>query len=76
MIRIFNLDTAFAAIKSPNMPYVTHSRGVELKKELSGTDSDVITPDDEEYAESIKRFSESCEREAVQHPVLNHSESY
>jgi FAD/FMN-containing dehydrogenase len=46
------------------MPYVTYSRGVELKKELSGTDSNVITPDDEEYAESIKRFSESCEREA------------
>jgi hypothetical protein len=59
------------------MPYVTHSRGLQLKKELSGTDSDVITPDDEEeYAESIKRFSESCEREAVNHPVFNHSESY
>ena len=56
------------------MPYVTYSRGVQLKKELSGTDSDVITPDDEEYAESIKRFSESCEREAVNHPVFNHSE--
>lgn len=50
------------------MPYVTYLCGLELRKELSGTNSEVITPDDEQYAESIRRFSDASEREAVIYP--------
>ncbi|KAI9925944.1 hypothetical protein MW887_005750 [Aspergillus wentii] len=46
------------------MPYLSHSRALLLKKELHETNAEVITPEDENYAESITRFSESCEKEA------------
>ncbi|KAH8689825.1 FAD binding oxidoreductase [Talaromyces proteolyticus] len=51
-------------LKIPNMPHLSYSGAVQLKRELRETNAQVITPDDENYAESITRFSESSEREA------------
>jgi hypothetical protein len=36
-----------------------------LKKELYDTEAQVLLPNDEGYAESIKRWSEHCEKRAV-----------
>jgi hypothetical protein len=37
----------------------------ELRKELQGSDADVLTPDSEGYRDSLKRWSEHCVKEAV-----------
>ena len=36
-----------------------------LREELKGTGAEVLTPDSEGYAESIRRWSEHCEKKAV-----------
>ncbi|PSN69942.1 FAD-binding domain-containing protein [Corynespora cassiicola Philippines] len=40
-----------------------------LRKELQGTDAKVLTPESEGYAESIKRWSEHCEKKAVRYTL-------
>ncbi|KAE8386654.1 hypothetical protein BDV23DRAFT_187058 [Aspergillus alliaceus] len=46
------------------MPLLSYPLALELKKELQGTNAEVITPDNENYPESISRFSASSERDA------------
>ncbi|KAE8356747.1 hypothetical protein BDV28DRAFT_65207 [Aspergillus coremiiformis] len=46
------------------MPFLSYPRALELKNELRETNAEVITMENENYAEGISRFSSSCEKEA------------
>ncbi|KAE8376401.1 hypothetical protein BDV26DRAFT_265666 [Aspergillus bertholletiae] len=46
------------------MPSLSYPLALELKKELQHTNAEVITPDNENYVESISRFSSSWEKDA------------
>jgi hypothetical protein len=52
------------------MPYLTYSSALELKKALEGTRAEVLTPDSDDFADSIIRWSETCEKEAVGAPLI------
>ncbi|KAJ5293566.1 hypothetical protein PENANT_c054G00971 [Penicillium antarcticum] len=45
------------------MPFLTYAKALALRKSL-GDDAEVLTSDSEGYAESIRRWSETCEKEA------------
>ncbi|KAE8397288.1 hypothetical protein BDV37DRAFT_289545 [Aspergillus pseudonomiae] len=47
------------------MPFLSYAHILELQQQLEGTRARVICAGSEEYAESIKRWSDTCEKEAV-----------
>ncbi|KAF5015790.1 hypothetical protein F66182_12750, partial [Fusarium sp. NRRL 66182] len=46
------------------MPFLTYPAALELQKELRGTDAEVITLADDDYVESLDRWSATSEKEA------------
>lgn len=47
------------------MPFLSYAHILELQQQLEGTRARVICAGSDEYAESIKRWSDTCEKEAV-----------
>jgi hypothetical protein len=47
------------------MPFLTYPAALELQKELRGTNAEVITLADDDYVESLDRWSATSEKEAV-----------
>ena len=47
------------------MPFLSYKHALQLKEELEGTGAEVITYESEEYAKTIQRWSDNCEKEAV-----------
>lgn len=47
------------------MPFLTYPAALELQKELKGTNAEVITLADDDYMESLGRWSATSEKEAV-----------
>ncbi|RAQ59384.1 FAD binding oxidoreductase [Aspergillus flavus] len=46
------------------MPFLSYAHILELQQQLEGTRARVICAGSDEYAESIKRWSDTCEKEA------------
>ncbi|KAE8355133.1 hypothetical protein BDV28DRAFT_155637 [Aspergillus coremiiformis] len=46
------------------MPFLSYAHVLELQQQLEGTRARVICAGSDEYAESIKRWSDTCEKEA------------
>lgn len=46
------------------MPFMSYSHVLELRRWLEGTRANVICYGSEDYAEKIKRWSDTCERDA------------
>ncbi|KAE8390891.1 hypothetical protein BDV23DRAFT_172004 [Aspergillus alliaceus] len=46
------------------MPFLSYAHVLELQQELEGTRARVICAGSDEYAESIQRWSDTCEKEA------------
>ncbi|EEA21271.1 FAD binding oxidoreductase, putative [Talaromyces marneffei ATCC 18224] len=46
------------------MPFLTYPAALELQKELRGTNAEVVTLADDEYVESLDRWSATSEKEA------------
>lgn len=55
------------------MPFLSQRRVLQLQNELKGTKATVVVPEDERYAELIRRWSDTSEREAVCHGLVPHS---
>ncbi|KAJ6140012.1 FAD-binding domain-containing protein [Penicillium samsonianum] len=55
------------------MPFLSHDKAVELKRQL-GDNAEVLTFGSEGYAESLRRWSDTCEKEAgaVVRPTSTH----
>lgn len=49
------------------MPFLSHRRALQLQNELKDTQATVVIPEDERYAELIRRWSDTSEKEAVRH---------
>jgi hypothetical protein len=47
------------------MIFLTQQLALQLKEKLEGTRAQVLTYESEEYAKSIQRWSDTCEKEAV-----------
>lgn len=47
------------------MPFLSYAHILELQQQLEGTRARVICAGSDEYTESIKRWSDTCEKEAV-----------
>lgn len=47
------------------MPFMSYAHVLELRRWLEGTRANVICYGSEDYAEKIKRWSDTCERDAV-----------
>lgn len=47
------------------MPFMSYSHVLELRRWLEGTRANVICYGSQDYAEKIKRWSDTCERDAV-----------
>lgn len=47
------------------MTFLTYEHALQLKEDLEGTRAEVLTYESEEYAKSIQRWSDTCEKEAV-----------
>lgn len=47
------------------MIFLTYELALQLKENLEGTRAQVLTYESEEYAKSIQRWSDTCEKEAV-----------
>jgi len=47
------------------MTFLTYEHALQLKEALEGTRAEVLTYESEEYAKSIQRWSDTCEKEAV-----------
>jgi hypothetical protein len=46
------------------MPFLSYDKALELRRDLDGT-AEVLTFGSEGYAESLRRWSDTCEKEAV-----------
>lgn len=47
------------------MTFLSYEHALQLKEDLKGTRAEVLTYESEEYAKSIQRWSDTCEKEAV-----------
>ena len=47
------------------MTFLSYEHALQLKGDLKGTRAEVLTYESEEYAKSIQRWSDTCEKEAV-----------
>lgn len=54
------------------MPFLSQRRVLQLQNELKGTKATVVVPEDERYAELIRRWSDTSEREAVCYDSVPH----
>lgn len=71
--KLFNSRDAKTGAKRPfKMPFLSHRRALQLQNELKGTKATVVVPEDEHYAELIRRWSDTSEREAVCHDSVPH----
>ncbi|KAG2411601.1 hypothetical protein HFD88_009157 [Aspergillus terreus] len=46
------------------MPFLSYRHALQLKEQLEGTAAEVVTSESEDYAKSIQRWSDTCEKEA------------
>lgn len=46
------------------MPFLSYAKAAELRRQL-GDNAEVLTFGSEGYAESLRRWSDACEKEAV-----------
>ena len=47
------------------MPFLSFARALELRRQLEGTRAEVVCIGSDDYATSIRRWSDTCEKEAV-----------
>lgn len=51
------------------MPFLSYAKALKLRKDLDDN-AEVLTFDSEGYAESLRRWSDTCEKEAVSMSVF------